>query len=295
LAVTGKKQAQAFVVATLLVMLHAACVGNHVASQEPAAAASPPSAKTMNADAAHEAPHWSYEEPAGPASWSALDAEWKICGEGRNQSPIDIGKTATSNSPALKEEFKSVSLNIIHHEHAADVLNNGHTIQVNDVEGDTLRIGGRQFQLLQYHFHSPSEHTVGGRHYPMEMHLVHQSADGKLAVVAVFIEEGEPNAAFAPIWSNLPKTKDLEHHLRNVKGDIGSLLPGNKTAYRYDGSLTTPPCSEGVQWIVMTTPIQLSTQQLGAFRAIIKDNNRPTQPLNGRAVVTNRITKTDTN
>jgi carbonic anhydrase len=277
-------------------MFHAACVGNHVSSQErAAAAASPPPAQTTPADAAHEAPHWSYEEAAGPAKWNTLDAGWKICGEGRNQSPIDIEKMAKSSSPASKEEFEPASLNITHHEHSADVINNGHTIQVNYAEGDTLRIGDRQFQLLQYHFHSPSEHTVGGRHYPMEMHLVHQSADGQLAVVGVFIEEGESNAAFDLIWSNLPKTKDLEYHLGNVKVDIGSLLPGDKTAYRYDGSLTTPPCSEGVRWIIMTTPIQLSPRQLAAFRAIIKDNNRPTQPLNGRAVVNDRIAKTDTN
>jgi carbonic anhydrase len=288
---------QAFVVvAASLVMLQAACGGNHFASQERAeAAASTPPAQTTSEHAAHEAPHWSYEEAAGPARWNTLNADWRICGEGRNQSPIDIGETAAPNSPALKEEFKPASLNIAHHEHAADVINNGHTIQVNDAVGDTLRIGGRQFQLLQYHFHSPSEHTVGGRHYPMEMHLVHQSADGNLAVVGVFIEEGEPNAAFDPIWSNLPKTEDAEYHLANVKEDIGSLLPGDKTTFRYDGSLTTPPCSEGVKWIVMTTPIQLSPQQIGAFRAIIKDNNRPIQPLHGRAVVTDRITKIDTN
>ena len=291
---TGEKQTFV-VVAILLVMLQAACGGNHFVSQERAAAASPPPAQTASADAAHEAPHWSYEEAAGPARWNTLNADWRICGEGRNQSPIDIEKTAAPNSPASKEEFKPASLNITHHEHAADVINNGHSIQVNDAGGDTLRIGDRQFQLLQYHFHSPSEHTVGGRHYPMEMHLVHRSADGQLAVVGVFIEEGETNAAFGPICSNLPKSEGLEYHLEHLKGDIGSLLPGDRTAYRYDGSLTTPPCSEGVKWIVMTTPIQLSSQQLGAFRAIIKDNIRPTQPLNGRAVVTDRIAQTDTN
>lgn len=292
---TGKKQTF-IVLATSLFMLEAACGGNHASSHERAAAAAPaPSAKTMPAGAAHEAPHWSYEEAAGPARWSTLQSDWKICGEGRNQSPIDIEKTATPSSPALKEEFKPVSLNIPRHEHAADVINNGHTIQVNDAEGDTLRIGEQQFQLLQYHFHSPSEHTVGGKQYPMEMHLVHKSADGKLAVVGVLIEEGKPNAAFDLIWSNLPKTEDLEHHLGNVKGDIGSLLPGDRTAYRYDGSLTTPPCSEGVKWIVMTTPVLLSSQQIEAFRAIIKDNNRPIQALNGRSVVTDRIAKTGTN
>ena len=291
------REKQALVIAvTLLVMLQAACGSDHVSSQESAeAAASPGSAKVIASDATHESPYWSYEEAAGPTKWSTLKADWNICGEGRNQSPIDIEKTAKSKSPALKEAFKPASLNIIHGEHVADVINNGHSIEVNYTEGDRLQIGDQQFQLLQYHFHSPSEHAVAGKHYPMEMHLVHKSADGKLAVVGVFIEEGEPNAVLDAIWSNLPKAKDLEYHLGKVKIDIGSLLPNNKSAYRYDGSLTTPPCSEEVKWIIMTTPIHLSSQQIGSFRAIIKDNNRPTQPLNGRIVVTDRIAKTDTN
>jgi carbonic anhydrase len=160
---------------------------------------------------------------------------------------------------------------------------------VNYTEGDTLQIGDAQFELLQYHFHSPSEHTVGGRHFPMEMHLVHKSADNKLAVARVFIEEGAENAAFDPVWANLPGQKALETHLEHVTVNVDDLLPKNRATYRYDGSLTTPPCSEGVKWMLFTTPIQLSAKQIGAFREILKWNNRPLQPLSNRTVATERV------
>jgi carbonic anhydrase len=239
-------------------------------------------------------PTWGYEEAEGPAKWGTLSPKWAVCGDGKNQSPIEIEKTAKANLPELRAKFRPANLRIIHHEHMADVINTGHSIQVNYTEGDTLSIGDEQFQLLQYHFHSPSEHTVGGKHYPMEMHMVHRSTDGELAVVGVFIEEGAHNAAFEPIWSNLPKSKSLEHHLENVKVDLDSLLPSKTTTYRYDGSLTTPPCSEGVNWIIMTTPIQLSAQQIGAFKGILKGNNRPVQPLYARSVVTDYVAETGT-
>jgi len=249
--------------------------------------------KTHEAASAHEGPHWSYEGETGPANWGKLSAEWSPCGEGQSQSPIDIDQTVKADLPELRANFKPAELRIIHHEHIADAINNGHTIQVNYSEGDVLSIGEEQFQLLQYHFHSPSEHTVAGRHYPMEMHLVHKSAQGKLAVIGVFIEEGQHNAAFDPIWSNLPKTKGTENHFENVTVDVNSLLPTGSHSYRYDGSLTTPPCSEGVKWIIMRSPIQLSGEQIGAFQNIIKGNNRPVQPLYGRTVVTDDVAESD--
>lgn len=119
--------------------------------------------------------------------------------------------------------------------------------------------------------------------------MVHKSAEGKLAVVGVFIEEGAANAAFEPVWANLPQSKSVEYHLEHVKVDVNKLLPLDTRTYRYTGSLTTPPCSEGVKWVVMATPIQLSKQQIEAFRGIMKANNRPTQPLYGRAVVTDNV------
>ncbi|HET9251448.1 MAG TPA: carbonic anhydrase family protein [Candidatus Eisenbacteria bacterium] len=241
------------------------------------------------APAAHEGLHWSYEGETGPAAWGTLSPGWTPCGSGQSQSPIDIHETMRAELPAMKRQFLPAQLRIIHKEHVADEINNGHTIQVNYTGGDTLRIGDEAFELKQYHFHSPSEHTVGGKHYPMEMHLVHKSPAGQLAVIGVFIEEGLHNAAFDPVWANLPKTKGAETHVENVTVDINQLLPKSTASYRYDGSLTTPPCSEGVKWIVMATPIQLSTDQVGAFRALVHGNNRPVQPLNGRAVVTDHV------
>ena len=246
-------------------------------------------AKTQPVAAHAEDPHWSYEGAEGPNEWGKLSPKWTICAEGKSQSPIDIEKTVKANLPGMTADFKPAALKIIHHEHTADVVNNGHSIQVNYTEGDELAIGNEKFELLQYHFHGPSEHTIGGKHYPMEMHMVHKSADGKLAVVGVMIEEGRHNAAFDPVWSNLPKTRSTEYHLEHVKVDVNRLLPSRKTTYRYDGSLTTPPCSEGVKWIIMTTPIQLSAMQVSAFRAILTGNNRPVQPLNGRLVATDHI------
>ena len=236
-----------------------------------------------------DAPHWDYEEN-GPAKWSSLSKDWAICGSGKAQSPIDIKAASASKLPEVKLQFKPADLKIIHSEHQADGINNGHTIQVNYSDGDTLTIGDEKYALVQYHFHGQSEHTVNGKHFPMEMHMVHQSADKKLAVVGVFITEGaKANAAFEPIWANLPKTKGAETHYGHIKVDVNQMLPTSRTTYRYDGSLTTPPCSEGVKWIVFTNPIEFSAGQIGKFKELIEANNRPTQPLNGRAIASDRI------
>jgi carbonic anhydrase len=191
--------------------------------------------------------------------------------------------------PDWSPQFKPASLKIAHNAMIADGINNGHTIQVNFPGGDVLTIGDASYELVQFHFHSPSEHTVKGEHFAMEMHLVHRSAEGNLAVAGVFIEEGQHNPAFDPIWSNLPTTKGNESHFQDVIVDLTTLLPTETTTYRYDGSLTTPPCSEGVKWIIATTPIQLSKEQIGAIRKIIHGNNRPVQPLHGRPVVTDHV------
>ncbi len=236
-------------------------------------------------------PVWHYEGAGNPATWGTLSPKFAACGEGQSQSPIDIAATVPANETLLlKMLFQPATLRIAHHEHVADGINNGHTVQINYEGGDTLTIANDSYALVQYHFHDPSEHTVKGKHFPMEMHMVHKSAGGKLAVVAVFIEEGAHNAAFDPIWSSLPKQKGVETHYPAVKVDVDRLLPTTRTSYRYDGSLTTPPCSEGVRWIVMTTPIQLSADQIKAFTGLIRDNNRPTQPLNGRSVVSDAVT-----
>jgi len=292
-----KLSAAALAGAGALALAAIACSGPEAEKSEApmaAATAAPttpvtPAVKTRTVTPPAEAPHWAYEGEAGPGSWGKLSADFAACSAGRNQSPIDIGATTSAALPDLRTAFRAAELKIAHHEHFGDAINNGHTIQVNYPQGDTLIVGDESFELAQYHFHGPSEHTVAGEHSPMEMHLVHKSSAGKLAVIGVLIEQGAHNAAFEPIWSNLPKTKGVESHFEHVKVNVDDLLPQARTTYRYDGSLTTPPCSEGVKWFVMTTPVELSAAQIAAFTAIIEANNRPVQPLNGRVVITDRV------
>jgi carbonic anhydrase len=233
-----------------------------------------------------EGPHWSYAAETGPATWGSLRPEYLACAEGTGQSPIDIVTASAGTATAsLKAQYGATALSIDHHEHVTDVVDNGHTIQVNCAGAGSLAIGEERFDLVQFHFHSPSEHTMDGKSFPMEMHMVHKSADGKLAVMGTWIQEGTANPAFAAVWANLPAQKGQEIELPDVEVDVDKLLPKDRSAYRYDGSLTTPPCSEGVRWVVLKTPIELSAEQIGAFRAIISGNNRPPQALNGRMVV----------
>ena len=234
-------------------------------------------------------PPWEYEGEHGPKFWGKIDPVFSVCDKGRNQSPIDFAKTSPAELPKLRADFSPAKLQIVHHEHIADEINDGHTIQINYTEGDTLTIGETPYELIQFHFHAPSEHTVRGKHYPMEVHFVHKSPSGALAVVGVFIEQGAHNKAFDPIWANLPKQKGVESHFEHVSVDVDSLLPRSHQSYRYDGSLTTPPCSEVVKWIVMKSPIQLSKEQIKTFTSIIKGNNRPVQPLYHRIAVTDAV------
>ena len=256
---------------------------------EPSTPAATPSATARPVPPAPAELHWSYEGDSGPSAWGELNPAFSTCGDGRSQSPIDITDAASESLPELSASFRPASLRIAHHEHIADAINNGHTIQVNYSEGDTLSVGEQSYELLQYHFHSPSEHTLEGNHFPMEMHMVHKDPDGSLAVIGVFIEEGTHNPAFNPIWANLPSEKGVESHFESITVDIDELLPESRTTYRYDGSLTTPPCSESVKWFIATEPIQLSSEQIKAFTALITGNNRPVQPLNDRTVVTDRV------
>lgn len=229
--------------------------------------------------------HWGYGEEDGPARWGSLKSDWSLCGTGISQSPVDLGKALPAEGPKVVRRYRPASLQIIHHEHVVDVLNNGHTIQVNYDEGSTLQVGDAHFELLQYHFHAPSEHTVDGKHFPMEMHLVHKGPDGSLAVLGVLIEAGSHQPAFEPVWKHFPAKQGELQHLEHVSVDVDELLPADRHAYRYRGSLTTPPCSEDVSWIVFSKPLQLSKQQIDAFVAIVTGNNRPIQPLGQRTVL----------
>lgn len=221
--------------------------------------------------------HWEYEGEAGTEAWGKLCPKYATCSNGKNQSPIDITGAATKSLSDIAFNYQPTTLNI---------LNNGHTILVVYDEGSFIGIDGtRRYELRQFHFHAPSEHTLNGKPSAMEMHLVHQSTDGELAVVGVLIENGSHNQAFLPVLYNLPADPSEDHSLNKVMVNANDLLPGERLYYHYDGSLTTPPCTEGVKWFVLTTPIELSESQIDSFKAIFNNNSRPVQPLNNREVL----------
>ena len=218
---------------------------------------------------------WGYTGDTAPSEWASLSDHFVLCATGTCQSPIDISSPQRADLPNPRFDYSTSSINIV---------NNGHAIQVNCDPGSVLELDGKSFDLLQFHFHAPSEHRVGGRSFPMEMHMVHKADDGQLAVVSVLIAQGRDNPALAPVWAYLPAS---EGPATTVPGRVetSSLLPVSRTSYRYGGSLTTPPCSEDVQWLVLTTPVELSAAQIQAFTRIHSGNNRPVQPLYGRTVV----------
>jgi len=224
---------------------------------------------------AAEGAHWSYEGAGGPAKWGDLDAANKACSVGAQQSPIDITTTIKSQLPVLKISWGKT---------ADTIVNNGHTIQLNFVEGSTLRLGDTTYKLLQVHFRRPSEHLVGGKNFPMEAHFVHRADSGALAVVGVLLTEAKPNATFAKIVATMPAKEGPP-----VKVDPGinpnGLLPEKLGYYRYPGSLTTPPCSEVVEWLVLTTPMPVAASDVAAFAKLYPMNARPVQKDNRRYVL----------
>ncbi len=225
---------------------------------------------------------WGYSGPGGPSNWADINEDYAICGSGTSQSPIDLDSlTSTARyGGAVEFHYNPTDLTI---------LNNGHTIEVEYDPGSWIVAEGRTYNLVQFHFHSPSEHTFGrGAHFDMEMHLVHRTTSGSLAVVAVLIREGKENTALAPVWERLP-SEEGEERFPDVEVDATDVLPSDSRAFHYMGSLTTPPCSESVRWFVLREPIEMSAEQIAQFRAALEascctQNNRPTQSLNGRRI-----------
>lgn len=224
---------------------------------------------------------WGYKADNGPNIWGCLSPEYGLCADGMHQSPINIENPKPMKLPAIAFNYQPTTLNI---------GNTGNTIAIIYPEGSWIQVGGMQYSLLQFHFHSPSEHTVAAKQHDMEMHFVHKSGNGSLAVIAVFIENGRHNTAFDSIWQHLPSVPGESKWVADVVFNAIDLLPRTRHTYRYDGSLTTPPCSEGVKWIVLTTPIEMSEAQIAAFKSIMHGNNRPVQPLNGREVLIDKRT-----
>ena len=226
--------------------------------------------------AAPTQPHWGYEGAHGPAHWGALDPGFAVCDDGREHSPIELTAAERQDLSAIGFDYAPSPISI---------LNNGHTIQVNYESGSGIVLDGTRYGLAQFHFHHRSEHTVDGADSPLELHLVHASADGALAVVGVFLEEGGANEALAPVFRQMPGQAGPAALVEGTV-DAAALLPRARTTWRYPGSLTTPPCSEGVSWLVMTEPVTASREQIESFSALFPVNNRPVQPLNGRRLVT---------
>jgi len=231
------------------------------------------------ANAASDHPvHWSYTGKTDAAHWAALDAANSACKLSRQQSPINIDTRHLTRAALAPLEFSYAT-------GAAEVVNNGHTVQVNLPAGGILHAGDETTKLLQFHFHTPSEETINGKHYPMVAHFVHKADDGMLSVVAVLFKEGKENATLAPVFAAMPAQGEAA---ALASFDPSTLLPQNHAYYKFTGSLTTPPCSDGVHWQVMKNPVELSKQQIAAFRKLYPMNARPVQKLNGRHVLVGR-------
>lgn len=237
----------------------------------PMAGAAPSAAHASHA-------HWSYEGASGPQQWGSLDDDYRLCKLGRNQSPIDIPASLLVQPSSLTVQYPPIPLTVV---------NNGHTIQVNNSVDASILLDGERFNLLQFHFHTPSEHTLAGRSFPLELHFVHKNAAGQLAVVGLFFEEGMENPILGKIWETVPP----ENQTRTAAGvalDMASMISLDRGFVRYAGSLTTPPCSEGVRWIVLNTPHVASRQQVEAFMRVFPMNARPVQFLLGRKITRNQ-------
>jgi carbonic anhydrase len=224
--------------------------------------------------AARHPDHWSYEGAGGPQRWGSMKPEFAKCTSGSRQSPIDIRDGIRVQLDPVQFDYKPSSYR---------VLDNGHTIQVNVATGNHIEVMGRRFELLQFHFHRPSEERIDGRQFDMVAHLVHKDLEGKLAVVAVLLDRGSAQPLVQSVWNNIPLEKGDEVAARGTL-DLNALLPPDRSYFTYMGSLTTPPCSEGVLWMVMKQPVPISAEQISIFARLYPMNARPIQSVAGRLI-----------
>jgi carbonic anhydrase len=224
---------------------------------------------------AQQGAEWGYEGKTGPLNWGRLDPAYKACSQGKEQSPIDIrGAHLDKNLQPI--EFHYVS-------GAMTLTNTGHTVQVTPPVGSYIVAGGTRYDLVQFHFHHPGEEAVKGKLPDMSLHLVHKSADGKIAVVAVRLNEGNANAVLAALWEHLPNAAGKTDKVTESMNPAG-LLPTDRGYWTYEGSLTAPPCTEGVRWFVMEQEVEISRTQLRSFGALYKVNSRLEQSAHGRKI-----------
>ena len=224
---------------------------------------------------AAEGHQWSYEGAGGPDQWGDLDAASKVCASGSQQSPIDVERPIEADLPDLKIQWAKS---------ADTIVNNGHTIQLNVAPGSTLMLGDDEYKLVQFHFHRPSEHLVDGKRFPMEVHFVHQHSSGRLAVVGVLMSAGKENPAFNKVVATMPD-KEGPAVKADPAIDPNGFLPDDLDYYRYNGSLTTPPCAETVAWLLLTDPIEVSEADVARFAKLYAMNARPVQKDNRRFVL----------
>jgi len=224
---------------------------------------------------AQDGARWGYQGKEGPLNWGRLDPAFKACSQGKEQSPIDI-RGAHLNKALPPVEFHYVSGPMA-------LLNTGHTVQVTPPAGSYIVIAGTRYDLVQFHFHHPGEEAVKGKLPDMSLHLVHKSADGKFAVIAVRLNEGNANAVLAGLWEHLPKTEGATDKVTESMSP-GGLLPADRGYWTYEGSLTAPPCTEGVRWIILEQEVEISRDQLRSFGYLYKVNSRMLQAPHGRKI-----------
>lgn len=219
---------------------------------------------------------WGYEGGGAPQHWGELSEEYSACANGKSQSPIDFSSVTMASLPTIQFNYKPSSL---------EIVNTGHTIMVNYPAGSSISVDGKNYELMYVDFHSPSEHTVGGKAYDMVAHLIHKSDDDQYGVVGVMFEAGNKvNTAIAKLWLNIPDNAGDKSTAHDLHLDASDLLPESQAYYNYSGSFTVPPCSEGVEWFVMSTPVHIAKEQVKQFAERFPMSARPVQPLNGREV-----------
>ncbi len=222
--------------------------------------------------------HWSYEGADGPENWGKLAPEFSVCGNGKRQSPIDIRDGIKVDQEPIQFDYNPSYFRIV---------DNGHTIQVNYGAGSHITVMGRTYELVQLNFHHPAEEHVDGKEFDMVAHLVHRDAEGHIAVVAVLLQAGQANRFIQTLWNNLPLEKN-DDYVPRVAIQMADLLPANRGYISYIGSLTTPPCTEGVLWLVMKQPVELSAEQIDVFSRFYPNNARPVQASAGRVIKESR-------